>query len=66
MVSARIHIIIIITIKYEDTYFPSNGGIANVVHRDLDLPIQGQPFLNVHISETVRVGATMGDMIFRC
>ena len=36
---------IIIVIKYEIMYFPSNGSIANVVHPDLDLHFQALTYI---------------------
>ena len=42
-------------------YFTSNGAIANVVHRDLDLHFQGHKFLIVNIQIYYRISQTAID-----
>ena len=40
--------------QYEVMYLPSNGAIANIVHRDLDLHFQCHKISNANIWKSVR------------
>ena len=45
---------ITIAFRQEAMYLPSNGAIANVVHRDLDTYFQGHKIWNANIVKTVK------------